>query len=482
VGGEEVEGKGERVALPGDPVQCFYYFLPKDFDPAQTHVLFFAFGIRAYGEARGFGWNTFADEAKCIVAAMNLVTTSSYYSSYSYSWGPNYKRDRPFERSALVYKTLSSKFKLAPRMFIVSSDEGARVMQEFVLSNPSRVCGYALHDADSLVTLRLESPQVPLLLTVPSAHSYATRACVTFVEQVRRMGYKNVYFETVPDSSYQAYGEARPRVLKFFKACTGVKEEKAPAKIAADYARAEELVTKGEYADAIALLTVIVGARNAGKSRDQAANLIATIEAIGEKELKQAELVAGQDKAKAAALYKGIVTKFAGITIADTATERLEKLGAAGPPPEKGDKTPEKGPAESETEQLARKLYESGEKFLAEGDKEKALTSFRAAALHADTRAGRLAEAKVKALTASAKVVEPADPDDKQPPKTDPKTTRQADAMTQDCERWLSMAKNYISNKQFAQARTYLKKILAKYPESDYAQSAKELLIECDGK
>jgi thiol-disulfide isomerase/thioredoxin len=77
-----------------------------------------------------------------------------------------------------------------------------------------------------------------------------------------------------------------------------------------------------------------------------------------------------------------------------------------------------------------------------------------------DTKAGKAAAEKARVLRA------------------DPDVTKriQNDAAEKDCKGWMSMAKNFIKSGLPEKARPYLEQVVQKYPDSDYAKEAKELL------
>jgi lipopolysaccharide biosynthesis regulator YciM len=51
-------------------------------------------------------------------------------------------------------------------------------------------------------------------------------------------------------------------------------------------------------------------------------------------------------------------------------------------------------------------------------------------------------------------------------------------AAEKDCKSWLSMARNYVKAGMPDKARPYLKDLLAKYPETPFAEEARNLLAE----
>ncbi|MBE3098497.1 MAG: redoxin domain-containing protein [Planctomycetes bacterium] len=83
-----------------------------------------------------------------------------------------------------------------------------------------------------------------------------------------------------------------------------------------------------------------------------------------------------------------------------------------------------------------------------------------------DTKAGKAAAEKAKALRADPDVMKKI----------------QNDAAEKDCKGWMSMAKNFIKAGLLEKARPYLEQVVQKYPDSDYAKEAKELLQKMNKK
>jgi TolA-binding protein len=68
--------------------------------------------------------------------------------------------------------------------------------------------------------------------------------------------------------------------------------------------------------------------------------------------------------------------------------------------------------------------------------------------------------------------------------RADPEVMKkvQNDAAEKDCKGWMSMAKNLVKAGLSEKARPYLEQVVQKYPDSDYAKEAKELLLKTGKK
>jgi thiol-disulfide isomerase/thioredoxin len=88
------------------------------------------------------------------------------------------------------------------------------------------------------------------------------------------------------------------------------------------------------------------------------------------------------------------------------------------------------------------------------------------AARFPDTQAGKAAAEKARAMRADPEVMKKV----------------QNDAAEKDCKGWMSMAKNLVKAGLSEKARPYLEQVVQKYPDTDYAKEAKELLQKMDKK
>lgn len=52
----------------------------------------------------------------------------------------------------------------------------------------------------------------------------------------------------------------------------------------------------------------------------------------------------------------------------------------------------------------------------------------------------------------------------------------QNDAAEKDCKGWMSMARNFIKTGLPEKARPFLDQVIQKYPDTDYAKEARELI------
>lgn len=471
--------KGKRLSVPGFPTQAAYYFVPPDYDASKKYTLFLAFKIHHSGEEYGFYFSDLINEGDTIVAAMNLVSSRYWY------YSSTYRRDKPHERVASLYKALGKQFNLSSRMFIATEGYGARVMQEFAFRFPKRVCGLAIHDPDYLCDVKWNTPKVPQLVTASSNSSWEMRRVEKFLADCKRNKYRCILFQTVPGYGDQYEGQARELLVDFYKRCTGSPEAGVPEEIVKSYKKAAELLKIDEYAEAIALLKPIAGSEDAGEFQKRARRMLVEIHAKAVERFEAAEALAKTDRDKAVAMYHDIAKKFQGSSVAEKSRERLKDLGVATiepkdpvqPAPKDPDKPVEPEPVASKDEQLARKLLDEGNRLLAEGHRDKALSCFRAAAIHGETRAGREAAAKLKGL-ASTQV----SPDPPPQPRKDPEPVEpQPPSVDKQCQSWLSLARNYIANQRYRQARAYLERVIRKSPKSTHAEEARILLEECRG-
>jgi len=462
--------KGRRIMVPGFSTQAAYYFLPDDFDKRKTYKLFFAFRVHSSMEEQGFGWGSFANEADCIVAAMNLASGGDWYYT-------TYRRDKPHQRVASMYKALGKRFSLSTRMFIATEGYGARVMQEFAMAYPKRVYGIAIHDPDNLVKLKWDTPKIPTLVTVSANSSWSMWRVERFLQKAKQFKYNCIYFQTVPGYCDQEEGRARALVTEFYKRSIGSPDVGVPKEAVKQYDKAAELLKIGEYAEAAELLRPIAASSKTGDYRKRARKLLGTIDGLADKQLEAAAGVAAADKAKAAAMYREILKKFRGTSGAERAEAELKKLGlAAVVPADKPDKPdePPTPPVESKDEQLAQALLDQAEKLLAQGQRDKALQCLRAAAIHGDTRAGEKAAARLKQLAETKEPTPPTPPNDK------PDEPKKPDDVAAKCEKWLALARNYMANRRYAQAKGYLRRIIRTSPDSRHADEARELLAKCN--
>ncbi len=80
--------------------------------------------------------------------------------------------------------------------------------------------------------------------------------------------------------------------------------------------------------------------------------------------------------------------------------------------------------------------------------------------VHQGTRSAKTAQARLKELRADERVM----------------AQVQADLLKRDCEEWLSMARSFAKKGNKKDAAEYYERIIDKYPESDYAEIAREEL------
>jgi len=79
---------------------------------------------------------------------------------------------------------------------------------------------------------------------------------------------------------------------------------------------------------------------------------------------------------------------------------------------------------------------------------------------HAGTEAGRTAASKAQAMRSDKTLM----------------AGINSQAAERDCKGWLSMARNFINAGMNDKARPYLVKVVEKYPATDFAEQAKEML------
>ena len=474
--------EGKRIMVPGFATQAAYYFLPEDYDETKTYHLFVVFMIHQSGEDTAFGLSDMVNEGDTIVAAMNMLSTSYY--SYS-----RYRRDRPWLRVGNLYKALRSKFKLDSRMFIATEGDGARPMQDFAYSYPKLMCGMAIHDPDYMSDVKWNTPRIPTLLTCSSSYSsYSLRNIERFLADCKRNNYRSFIFQTLP--GYTDLGESRhkPMLVEFYKRCIRSAEAGVPKEVVSAYEKAVELAKIDEFAEAIVLLKPLADSKDAGPYQAKAREGLAKIGETATQRLEAADKVAATSREKAVDMYRDLAKRFRGSTAAEGAAAKLKAMGVAVAEPRKDPKTtpvetpvkPDEPapPAEAKDEVLARKLHEEGERLLAEGQRDKALSCLRAAAFYGDTRAGRRAAVKLEDLSKTTATADPPEKPDK-PDKPDNPAPSADERLAQQCEQWLGLARNYIANKRFPEARTYLRRIIQKSPNSTHAGEARVLLETC---
>ncbi len=470
--GEEV--KGTRIAVPGFPTQAAYYFVPEDYDASKTYTLFLAFKIRRSGEEYGFYMSDFVHDGNTIVAAMNMLSSSSWSSS-------RHRRDKPWLRVGNLWKALKQKYNLSSRMFIATEGYGARPMQDFAYSYPKRVCGLAIHDPDYLTDIKWNTPRIPTLITVSSNSSWEMRRVERFLADCKRNNYRTIMFQTVPGYTYQYEEKAKELLRGFYRKCTGSKEAGVPEEVVKNYRKAVELAKIDEFGEAIELLKPIAAAKDAGDYPKMSRKLLGEIAAAAAKRLEDGDKLTEADKVKAIDIYRDVATKFRGTSAAGKAEARLKDLGVAATATGKPT-VPDKPepPAESKDEEFARTSLQEARRLLGDGEREKALACLRAAAMYGETRAGREAADLLKQL-ATADAPKPPAP---KPPDTKPdKPDRPAPAAStpeRECQQWLALARNYMANKRYSQAKTYLNRVIRKHPGTAFADEAKLLIEECD--
>jgi len=96
----------------------------------------------------------------------------------------------------------------------------------------------------------------------------------------------------------------------------------------------------------------------------------------------------------------------------------------------------------------------------------------------AGTRVAAAAAQRLRTLKGASTTAPPPSPAPGEPaiePDTPPAapTASKADS---DCRRWMAMARNFVANRKPAEARRYLQKIIATYPDSPHAEQARKML------
>ena len=176
-------------------------------------------------------------------------------------------------------------------------------------------------------------------------------------------------------------------------------------------------------------------------------------------ETAAAEALARADKLRAdrklpeaLAGYRGVIVEFEGTAAADKATAALADM--------KKDPAVAKAVKAAEDDMAAQRLFNDGESAVKAEKYARALAAYEAAAKYADTAWGRKAAEKVQAIKADAKLYNQI---------RDAKAERK-------CPGWLTMARSYVKMGKPEKAKGYYQKIVETYPDSSYAQTAREEL------
>ena len=226
-------------------------------------------------------------------------------------------------------------------------------------------------------------------------------------------------------------------------------QDKALAKVLLD--KAEQTIKAGELADASAAMAKLPKLDEpAVRGRAEAVRK-SLADAVAQFVAEADKLIEAKDYYKASLALTQIAG--AGAEPAKKAQARLKELMAD----EKAKAVIEQGQREGEAAGLLEELEKSGQ---SKSTAEMLAALDDLAARFADTKAGKAAAEKAKSMRADPELM---------------KKMTQASA-DKDCKAWLALARNFMKAGLKDKAKSYLDQVIQKYPDTDYAKEAKELL------
>jgi thiol-disulfide isomerase/thioredoxin len=228
-------------------------------------------------------------------------------------------------------------------------------------------------------------------------------------------------------------------------------QDKALAKVLLD--KAEETIKSGELAVAAGALAKMPSLDDFVLRERAESVRKAMAEAVTARMAEADKLIEAKDYYKASRILTQIAGQGAGSPEAAKAQARLKELTDN----EAARAAIEQGKREDQSAELLAELEKSGP---SKSTAEMLAALDDLATRFADTKGGKAAADKAKSMRADPELM---------------KKMTQASA-DKDCKGWLALARNFIKAGLKDKAKSYLDMVIQKYPDTDYAKEAKELL------
>lgn len=338
----------------------------------------------------------------------------------SFSDGFQFPSQGAGKKMLAIFAELSKEFRLYPNFFLTGMSAGAQFAHRFTLENPKVVLACAAHSAGSWDNPTDSGRSVAFLVTCGEADTEYDRIgkAHQFADNLKKKGYKatTAWFAGIGHTMCpETYDTTKDL---YWTVTTGLTKEQRE-RVEGELEKAGGLIKEEKYTQAMKHLDKIADFKRESAYKNRAASLISEVEKKGSERLAEIQKQSKTEPAEAIAALEEFVPKFKGTKAGTSAQRMLTSLknkggaGAAGP----GEPPADKGSAN-----------------VPEGPK--------------------------------------ATEDAEQAPQ--PATgVSSAERMRR---QWLTMGKNFITNKQPVKARGYLEKILQNYPDSEESKEARKLL------
>ena len=224
--------------------------------------------------------------------------------------------------------------------------------------------------------------------------------------------------------------------------------------------RIEKALEEQKFAEAAAMLAKVRGTDKDPDVRQRVEAAKAVLARVADERLAEAEkYIEAEDYYEASVALEALSNLMPGSEQAERAKQRLAELMAD----EEIRAAIEKGRREHQAAAILAEIRKDEEKK----DPAELLKALeKLAEQYPDTEAGKEAAERAQKMRADPNLV----------------NQLKSEAAEHECKGWLSMARSYISAGLPEKAKPYLEDILKKYPDSPYAEEARKLLAEIEGK
>ncbi len=281
------------------------------------------------------------------------------------------------------------------------------------------------------------------------------------VERLKKAGFKTVVLRTFPELAHQYPQDENPKILKWFDELYG---EKIKAKgLTETLEKAKKAFEEKKYSEAAEAARKITSLGITAPVSDEAAALLANIEALGRDLLDKAktELAAGSVLAAVAAL-RSVKKDFAGLDCARAAADREKEL-LADPAVRRKIAEEEARLRQEEAENAASESLAKAAALLASGKAAEALKAFdEVARKHPSTAAGKDAADRAAKMRADKGLMAGLD----------------LEKNLKSAKGWYQMAENLRKNGKRDEALKYYRKIVDLVPDTDIGKAARDRISE----
>ena len=314
-----------------------------------------------------------------------------------------------------IVKELGKQYKLERKFFITGFSAGAQFAHRFTLECAQYVVGCAAHSAGSWGSPNTKARYVPFVVTCGEDDKSRIHIARNFADDLKRKGYK-VTSAWYKGVAHSMCGEARELTRDLYWAATTGMTVEERDKATKLLEEGKKLFEDGQYAQALQALLPLARAKRENEFSERATSILRQASKLGAEKLAAIQEQAKTDPEAAAEALAQFQDAFKGFRVARAA-----------------------------------------------------------AALLAQLKSGAGADPGTAPEVASDPPTE-AKPQPEPPAK--PSSATAGGQPTATAARWLALARNFLANDKKDMARSYLQRIIARFPDSNEATTAKEMLME----